>query len=151
VTAFARVLVIEARFYEDLAGLLWDGASTVLVQAGALVDRQWVPGCFELPAALRFALGYGEGPGHWDGYLALGCVIRGETDHYDHICREVSRSLMDLSIAHRIPLGFGVLTCHTFEQAKVRAAPGGKNKGADAAHACLRMIELKRLLATGTL
>jgi 6,7-dimethyl-8-ribityllumazine synthase len=147
VTGPSRVLVVEARFYEDLADMLWQGAAASLAEAGAEVHRRSVPGCFELPAAIAFALGYGQGPGPWDGYVALGCVIRGETDHYDHICREVSRGLMDLSVVHRVPLGFGVLTCHTYEQARVRADVGGQNKGADAAGACLRMIELKRLAA----
>ena len=109
--------------------------------------RVAVPGCFELPAAIRFAIGDGPETGPWQGVVALGCVIRGETDHYDHICREVSRALMDLSVGRRLPLGFGVLTCATYAQAKVRAAVAGKNKGADAARACLRMIELRRLLA----
>lgn len=142
------VLVVEARFYEDLADDLVAGASAVLDEAGVPFERVAVPGCFELPAAIRFAIGDGSGAGRYAGVVALGCVIRGETDHYDHICREVSRALMDLSIERCLPLGFGVLTCGTYEQAKVRAAVRGKNKGADAAQACLRMIELRLRLAS---
>ena len=141
-----RVLIAEARFYEDLADDLAEGAGAVLAAAGIGFERMPVPGCFELPAAIRMALGERPDQAPWQGVVALGCVIRGETDHYDHICREVSRALMDLSVVHRLPLGFGVLTCATYEQAKVRAAVTGKNKGADAAHACLRMMELRRLL-----
>lgn len=142
-----HVLVVEARFYEDLADDLVSGARAVLDAAGVPFERIAVPGCFELPAAIRFAIGEGAGTGRYLGAVALGCVIRGETDHYDHICREVSRALMDLSIARCLPLGFGVLTCATYEQARVRAAVGGKNKGADAARACLQMIGLRRQLA----
>jgi 6,7-dimethyl-8-ribityllumazine synthase len=145
----APVLVVEARFYEDLADELATGAGAVLAAAKIPFERIAVPGCFELPAAIRMAIGDDPGNLGWQGVVALGCVIRGETDHYDHICREVSRSLMDLSVEHRLPLGFGVLTCATYAQAKVRAAVVGMNKGADAALACLRMIELRGLLARG--
>jgi 6,7-dimethyl-8-ribityllumazine synthase len=145
-----RILVVEARFYEDLADQLAEGACAVLAAAGAAIERHTVPGCFELPTAIRFALGDDPAAVPFDGAVALGCVIRGETDHYDHICREVSRALMDLSVGWRLPLGFGVLTCPSYELARVRAAVDGKNKGAEAAHACLAMIALKhRLLAGG--
>ena len=86
--------------------------------------------------------------GVYDGFIALGCVIRGETDHYDQICREASRALMDVSIAG-IPVGFGILTCGTYDQAKERADVDRKNKGAEAARACLRMIEVRRILNQG--
>lgn len=144
-TTRARVLIVEARFYTDLADQLCAGAARVLAEAGVAFERQAVPGCFELPAAIRFALGDEPLTCRYDGFVALGCVIRGETDHYDHICREVSRALMDLTVAYRIPLGFGVLTCRTYDQARARAATDRKNKGAEAAAACLRMMELKRL------
>lgn len=87
----------------------------------------------------------GIGPA-FDGFIALGCVIRGETDHYEYICREASRGLMDLTLQHGIALGFGVLTCQTYQLARVRAAADGKNKGADAARACLKMMALRRSL-----
>lgn len=141
-----RVLIVEARFYPALAEQLCAGAAQVLAAAGVASDRQAVPGCFEVPAAIRFALGETPAACPYDGFLALGCVIRGETDHYDHICREVARALMDISVRLSVPLGFGVLTCATYDQARVRAAVDQKNKGADAAVACLRMMELKRLL-----
>ena len=145
-----RILIVEARFYEDIADNMVRGASAVLEAAGATVDRLDVPGVFEVPAAVRIAAGLaGEAPsGVYDGIIALGCVIRGETDHYDHICREASRALMDVTAAG-IPLGFGILTCATYEQAKERADPARKNKGAEAAKACLRMIAVRHALTKG--
>lgn len=137
----SKVLVIEARFYEDVADDLARGAAAVLEDAGLGIERLPVTGVFEIPAAIRMAVRSGE---HYVGYLALGCVIRGETDHYDHICREASRALMDIAVDHSIALGFGVLTCETKAQADERADPDRRNKGAEAAHACLRMIELRR-------
>lgn len=138
-----RVLIVEARFYQDLADQLVGGAVRVLDAAGVAYERRAVPGCFELPAAIRFAAE--ETPPRFDGFIALGCVIKGETDHYEHICREVCRALMDLTFVDELALGFGVLTCQSFDQAWIRAAVEHKDKGADAAHACLRMIELRRM------
>ena len=143
----SRVLVVEARFYDKIADELVEGAARVLRKAGGAYDRIAVPGVFEVPAAIRFATRAAEtvpGATVYDGFVALGCVIRGETDHYDHICREASRALMEISL--RVPLGFGILTCPSYELAWVRAAVDQKNKGADAAQACLRMIALRRQL-----
>jgi 6,7-dimethyl-8-ribityllumazine synthase len=141
-----RVLIVEARFYEDVADELAAGAVAALDEEGVEWRRVAVPGSFEIPAAIAFAH-RGRGPGTvvdpYDGFVALGCVIQGETDHYEHICREVSRALMDLAMRDGLALGFGVLTCATREQALARAAVSGMNRGAAAARACLRMIELK--------
>jgi 6,7-dimethyl-8-ribityllumazine synthase len=148
-TSKPNVLIIEARFYPDIAEELAKGAIAVLERAGVSYDRHWVPGVFEVPAGCRFAvraMEAGTAIRGYSGFIALGCVIRGETDHYDHICREASRALMDLAVDHSVALGFGILTCETYEQAWVRAAVDQKNKGADAAEACLRMIELRRAL-----
>lgn len=145
----SHVLIVEARFYADLADNLFAGVAGVLDAAGVTYTREWVGGSFELPAAIRFAIEAGDSRvsgRRFDGFIALGCVIEGETDHYEHICREASRGLMDLTVHYAIPLGFGLLTCRTYEQAMERAAVDRKNKGADAARACLRMIELKRAL-----
>lgn len=147
----ARVLILEARFYEALADAMIEGATRELDARRVPWSRLWVPGAFELPAALAFvlkAMARGD-DGGYDGFIALGCVIEGETDHYAHICREASRGLMDLAVAHAIPLGFGLLTCRTYAQAEARARTDGRNKGGDAARACLRMIELKRALLHG--
>ena len=132
-----RFLIIEARFYEELADELVAGATAVLDAAGAAYDRISVPGVLETPAALALAVDTGT----YDGYVMLGCVIRGETSHYDLICNEVARALMDLSLSG-IPVGFGVLTVEDEKQAKVRADRKKKNKGAEAAAAVLRMVGL---------
>jgi 6,7-dimethyl-8-ribityllumazine synthase len=141
------VLIVEARFYEDIADELAKGTIAELDKADVAYERISVPGTFEIPAAIRFAMRSMETHASsttYAGFIALGCVIRGETDHYDHICRETSRSLMDLAVEHGAALGFGVLTCENREQAWARAAVDQKNKGADAANACLRMMELQR-------
>lgn len=142
-TADARVLIVEARFYPEIADQLAQGVIAVLDEAGVAFDCLEVPGTFEIPAAIRFADDAAVSNHAYDGFIALGCVIRGETDHYDHICRETSRALMDLSIDRGLAIGFGVLTCETMDQASARADVAKKNKGAEVAEACLRMIELK--------
>ena len=144
-----RVLIVEARFYSDLADEMAKGAIAALDKAGILHDRVAVPGTFEVPAAIRFALSAMEthsATSNYSGFIALGTVIRGETDHYDHICREVSRALMDIAVKQSVALGFGILTCETKEQAEARADISRGDKGADAAQACLRMMDLKKEL-----
>jgi 6,7-dimethyl-8-ribityllumazine synthase len=141
-----HVLIVEARYYQDIADQLIAGVTSVLDAQAVTYSRQSVPGVFEVPAAIGFALrSLEEFPDRqrFDGFVALGCVVRGETDHYDHICREASHALMNLTLNQNIALGFGILTCHTYEQAQVRAAVDGKNKGAEAALACLRMMDLQ--------
>ena len=142
-----RVLIVEARFYPDIADALVEGAVAKLDAAGFDHERLEVPGVFELPAAIRMALRsmeFHSGSSSYSGFIAFGCVIRGETDHYDHVCRESSRALMDLATEYAIAFGFGVLTCENRQQAEVRADIGGKNKGGEAAEAYLRMMDVKR-------
>ena len=142
-----RILIVEARFYSDIADQLVAGAVSALDAVGFHHERLAVPGVFELPAAIRMALRSvesGSGSMPYAGIVAFGCVIRGETDHYDHVCRESSRALLDLAMENAIALGFGILTCENRAQAESRAAVDGKNKGGEAAEACLRMIEVKR-------
>ena len=144
-----RVLIVESRFYPDFADQLLKGAAAVLDEAGVSYDTLAVPGVFEVPAGIRFAIRAMEvhsATTDYVGFVALATVIRGETDHYEHISREAARALMDITMRHSMALGFGVLTCDTAEQARERAAPEQGNKGADAAHACLRMMELKKEL-----
>jgi len=136
-----RVLIIEARFYEQIADDLAKGAIAVLDGANVDYDRISVPGAFEIPPVIAMDLDAENGPSY-DGYITLGCVIRGETDHYDHICRETSRSIMDLAVLGGAALGFGILTCENMAQAVARADVEQKNKGKDVAEACLRMMEL---------
>jgi 6,7-dimethyl-8-ribityllumazine synthase len=149
VTSKPHVLIVEARFYADIADELLKGAVKTLTEAGATHERASVPGAFEIPAAIAMTIEAQRiSPPHrsFDGFLALGCVIRGETTHYDYVCSECARALMDLSCQHRIALGFGILTVENSDQAWVRARVGEKNKGGDAARACLAMIELRRRL-----
>jgi 6,7-dimethyl-8-ribityllumazine synthase len=149
VTSKPHVLIVEARFYADIADELLKGAIQALSEAGATHERVSVPGAFEIPAAIAMTIeAQRVSPPHrsFDGYLALGCVIRGETTHYDYVCGESARALMDISCQHRIALGFGILTVENGDQAWARARVGEKNKGRDAARACLAMVDLRRHL-----
>ena len=144
-----RVMIVEARFYQDIADEMAKGAIQVLDQAGIGHDRVAVPGVFEIPAAIRFAIRSMESHAatfDYDGFVALGAVIRGETDHYEHIAREATRALMDIAVEKAVALGFGVLSCDTEAQAMARARADQKNKGGEAARACLRMMELRKTL-----
>tara|TARA_B100000315_G_scaffold223256_1_gene227903 strand:- start:23999 stop:24421 length:423 start_codon:yes stop_codon:yes gene_type:complete len=134
----SKILIVEARFYEDIADQLATGAVKVIEDTGLSVDRVAVPGVFEVPAAAKKAWD----TGNYVGVVTLGCVIRGATDHYDHICREVSRALMDLSIHEGVPLGFGILTCENRDQAWERANVDDRDIGGRAAVACLHMLEI---------
>jgi len=138
-----HIMVVEARFYEDIADELARGALAALEEGGATCERFAVPGAFEIPAAIRM----GIASGRFDGFVALGCVIRGETTHYDYVCNESARALQDIAVAHQIPLGYGILTVENADQAWERARVDRKNKGGDVAQACLAMLALKRRLA----
>lgn len=140
-----RILVVEARFYEELADELYAGAEEALTAAGAEVERLQVPGAFEIPAAISMAIAaseMGTRPAY-DGYVALGCVIRGETSHYDYVCGESARGLQELALESLAAIGYGILTVENGDQAWARADRKRKNKGRDAALACLRMVELR--------
>jgi 6,7-dimethyl-8-ribityllumazine synthase len=143
----ARVLIIEARFYTHIADNLLRGVTTVLEAEKVDIDIIVVPGIYEIPAALELALEsqrQGRITARYDGYVTLGCAIRGESDHYDHICGQTMRAIGDLSIANHLALGNGVLTVHNEAQALVRSDPARKDIGGMAARACLRMMEIKR-------
>lgn len=135
-----HILIVDARFYDDIADELAKGAVAELEAAGASFERVTVPGAFEIPAAIGFALDSGA----YDGFVALGCVIRGETTHYDYVCGESARGLADLALARGAAIGYGILTVESADQAWARARTNEKNKGASAARACLEMIALKR-------
>ncbi|HXK53329.1 MAG TPA: 6,7-dimethyl-8-ribityllumazine synthase [Hyphomicrobiales bacterium] len=134
-----KLLIIEARFYGDLADELVRGAIRAIEEAGATFERVSVPGVLEIPAALAYAV---ESGGH-DGYVLLGCVIRGETSHYDIVAVESARAAMDLAVRHRLALGNGILTVENGDQAWARARVEEKNKGAAAAQAALAMVKLR--------
>lgn len=140
-----HVLIVEARFYPDVADELARGAIAALEEASATYERLAVPGAFEIPAAIRFAVESVR----YDGYVALGCIIRGETSHYEHICAENARGLNEVALRYLVAIGYGVLTCDNREQAWARASVDGKNKGRDVAEACLAMIALKRRFGIG--
>jgi len=136
-----HVLIVEARYYAHISDELLKGALAALEQAGVSHERLSVPGTFEIPAAIKFAVAAGA---RFDGFIALGCVIRGETTHYDYVCEQSSRGLQDLALAHNLAIGFGILTVENEGQALARARVDKKNKGGEAARACLAMIDLKR-------
>lgn len=136
-----HILIVEARFYSDLADELVAGAIEAIEAVGGTWERIDVPGALEIPAAISMA-DAGESK-HYDGYVALGCVIRGETSHYDYVCGESARALQDLGVQDLLAVGNGILTVENRDQAWARANRSEKNKGADAANAAIRMAELK--------
>jgi 6,7-dimethyl-8-ribityllumazine synthase len=139
-----HILIIEARFYEDLADELLRGAVSALERAGATYERISVPGALEIPAALSMALeAEDEDRADFDGFVVLGCVIRGETTHYDTVAHESARGVMDLAIDGSLAIGNGILTVENDEQAWARARVDDKNKGGAAAEAALRMIAVR--------
>jgi 6,7-dimethyl-8-ribityllumazine synthase len=147
--AGAHVLIIEGRFYEAISDELVNGAVAALEATGATYDRVSVPGALEIPQVLAQAAAAGLIPrsaptGQWDGAIALGCVIRGETAHFDIVCRNANHWLMEVAMREAIPVGNGILTVDTEEQALARARGGSQGKGGDAARACLKLIELAR-------
>lgn len=141
----ARILVVEARYYEDIANELLSGVVSALDEVGARHDCITVPGALEIPTALAIALdAAAERNEPYDGAVALGCVIRGDTIHFEIVSEQSARGLMDVSIARRIPIGNGILTVNTEGQAWVRARMTDGNKGGEAARAALTLIEIQR-------
>ncbi|GHF29106.1 6,7-dimethyl-8-ribityllumazine synthase [Kordiimonas sediminis] len=136
-----KILIVEARFYGDLADEMAAGAIEAIEASGGTWDRISVPGALEIPAAIKLA--HDGDKVAYDGYAALGCVIRGETTHYDYVCGESARGLQDLALQHNIAIGNGILTVENADQAWARANRSEKNKGADAANAAICMAKLK--------
>lgn len=142
-----HLLIIDARFYDDIADELAKGAVAAVESAGGTHDRLSVPGAFELPAALSMALeAAATGGTHYDGFVLLGCVVRGETSHYDIVAGESARAIMDISIAEGIALGNGILTVENLEQAWARARIDAGDNGGGAAKAALAMIAAREQL-----
>jgi 6,7-dimethyl-8-ribityllumazine synthase len=147
-----RILIVEARFYDDLADALLEGATDALKAFGAEYDVVSVPGALEIPAAIVFAEEGGHrptGPTRYDGYVALGTVIRGETYHFEIVSNESARGLTDLALARKLCIGNGILTTEDEDQAWARARMSEGDKGGGAARAALAMIELKQQLMGG--
>ncbi len=139
----ARMLVVRAPYYRAVIDGMTQGALRMIVGAGATHEVLDVAGSFELPQAIRIAL---RGTQSYDGFVALGCIVRGGTDHYDYICRETMAGLMAVALQHGIALGSGVLTVHSIEQAVARSGADGHNKGAEAAAAGLLQVAAARRL-----
>jgi 6,7-dimethyl-8-ribityllumazine synthase len=136
-----HLLVVRAPYYRDVLDGMTRGAQRILRDAGATHDTLDVAGAFELPQAIRIAL---RGANRFDGFVALGCVVKGETDHYEFLCREAMAGLMAVALQYGIALGSGLLTVHTIAQAVARSSDDGHNKGAEAAAAALMQIAAMR-------
>ena len=134
-------LIVEARFYGEIADAQAKGAIAALKAVDASFERVSVPGALEIPAAIIMA---SNGTRQFDGYIALGCVIRGETSHYDTVCTESARGLMNLSLVNGLVVGNGILTVENEDQAWARADLGRWDKGGNAARAALAMAALKQ-------
>ena len=146
----ARILIVEARFYDDIADELLKGAMRVLDEAGVVYERLSVPGSLEIPPAITIALDAAERAGKpYEGAVALGCVIRGDTIHFEIVSFESSRGLMDISRTRGVPIGNGIVTVDNDAQAWMRAKVDEADKGGDAARAALALVRLKRRLAAG--
>jgi 6,7-dimethyl-8-ribityllumazine synthase len=137
-----RILIVNSPYYEKISTELEQGARDALDESGedCVVETIVVPGAFELPGAIAMAADSAK----YDGYIALGCVIRGETTHYDYVCGESARGLMWLATERRLAIGYGILTVENQDQAWARADRQQKNKGRDAAVACLEMLKLRK-------
>ncbi len=144
-----RILLIQAPYYDEIVGGMRQGVERVVAQVGGVLEVVDVAGAFELPATLRMALDADDENSRWDGFVLLGCVVRGDTDHYDHICREACSGVMNISTETGAAIGFGLLTVHTIEQATERSRQDGHNKGAEAAQAALMQVALRRQWGLG--
>ncbi|MCW6509137.1 6,7-dimethyl-8-ribityllumazine synthase [Lichenifustis flavocetrariae] len=142
----AHVLIVEARFYDAIMDQLLQGATEALEAAGVSYDVVTVPGALEIPGAV--AIAYDAAGPAYDAVVALGCIIRGETYHFEIVANESARGLTDFGMAHAFPIGNAILTVETEEQAVVRADPARGNKGGEAAEAALALLRLKRLMGT---
>ena len=143
----AKILIVQADFYKEISAMLLEGAVRRISQAGYHHEIITVPGAFEIPAAIAMASGCKEtffkNYDKYQGYVALGCVIRGETTHYDYVCTESARGLNDLATKDKLAIGYGIITCENEAQAIARADEAQKNKGGFAVLACLEMIKIK--------
>ncbi len=141
-----HLLIVRAPYYRQVVDGLTRGAEAILREAGATFDALDVAGAFELPQAIRLVV---RGQTRFDGFVALGCIVRGETDHYEHICRETMAGLMAIALQFGLALGTGLLTVDTIEQALARSGGDGHNKGAEAAAAALLQVGAHRRFGAG--
>jgi 6,7-dimethyl-8-ribityllumazine synthase len=148
----ARILIIEAPYYQEIAKELFAGAIAELEASGASFERVVVPGALEIPLALAQAvkadlIGSDDADARFDGCVVLGCVIRGETTHYETVCSNANHWLMEIAVRNAIPLGNAILTVNNEAQALERARGGRKGKGAEAVRACLALVAMERVFA----
>ena len=139
-----KILVIEARFYDKISDALLEGALDVLQKVKVEITKVTVPGALEIPHVISMAEAAKSG---FDGYVALGCVIRGETTHYDYVCQESARAIMDLAVNQQLAIGNGIITVENENQAWARASKDKKDKGGFAANATLKMIKIRSELS----
>lgn len=137
-----KVMIVTSPYYEAIANDLLKGSCTALDALGYDYDIFEAAGALEIPLSIK----YGIEKGQYDAFLALGCVIRGETSHYDIVCNESAKAIMNLSLDHNVPIGNAILTCDDMQQAITRASPEQKNKGKDAVYAIEKLLELKNTL-----
>jgi len=135
------LLLVVSPYYQGITEMLVSGATTAIYEAGYEAEMLTVPGAFEIPGAIAVA----HESGRYAGFVALGCVIRGETTHYDYVCSESARGIQELILKEKLAIGFGILTPQHMKQAKLRADVAQGNKGAEAARAALRMIEIRQV------
>ncbi|MBA4274431.1 MAG: 6,7-dimethyl-8-ribityllumazine synthase [Alphaproteobacteria bacterium] len=140
------VLIVVAPYYRDIADQLIAGATQAIAAQGIAAEILEVPGALEIPAAIALA----ADAGRYSAFIALGCVIRGETTHYDTVANESARGLMDLTVRERLAIGNGILTCETEQQALLRANPAEGNKGGEAANAALALRAIAQAFAMQT-
>ena len=141
----AHIMLVVSKYYKEIAEELLAGSIVELKKSKSTWEIIEVPGAFEIPAAISMSINSNKKPEvnkSVDGYVALGCVIRGETSHYDYVCGETARGLQTIAIEHKVPIGFGVLTVDNKEHAEERAFVNRKNKGGEAARAVLSVLEI---------
>ena len=136
----ARILLVVAPYYHSITDMMEAGAQAAATVVGAKLEKIVVPGAFEIPGAIAAAARLAA----YEGFVALGCVVRGETSHYDYVCGESARGLMDLSVREGLAIGYGILTVNTLAQAEARADPARGDKGGESVRAAAAMIALKR-------
>lgn len=138
-----RVIIVQSMFYQKIADVMTDAAVDAIKKVGCDYECLDVPGVFEIPAAVSMAIASKK----YDAFVALGCVIRGETSHYDYVCSESARGLSELAVSTNSPIGYGIITAENVEQAIVRADKKQKNVGGRAAYAAIRMLEVKEQMS----
>ena len=134
----SKVLIVTANYYKDISNGLLQGASNILNENNILFDSIEVPGCFEISLAIKNSMNTKI----YSGYISLGCIIKGQTYHFEILSNECIRSINSLVLEHNVPIGFGIITCNNIEEAKARSRLDEKNKGKEAASACMQMIKL---------